>query len=100
MNNTRNVIIDSFILIFASIRFLTSAEILFLIVYQRHRSRIRTLIFLICNTYLSVIFICMILLDMYAHNLYGDLYSNVSFNSEWCYGRTYIWMYIYFEISS
>jgi hypothetical protein len=28
-------------------------------------------------------------IDMYAHNLYGDLYENVSFDNWWCYVRFY-----------
>ncbi|CAF4168558.1 unnamed protein product, partial [Adineta steineri] len=27
---------------------------------------------------------------MYAHNLYGDLYDNVSFDNQWCYIRAYL----------
>jgi hypothetical protein len=120
MTNTAYISIDIFILIFSSIGILTSVGILILIFYHRELHAFRPKEFssqtfgsgrkiteisdrteshirysaraeiLVSHTYLSVIFICIILFDMYAHNLYGDLHSNVSFNSEWCYGRAYI----------
>jgi hypothetical protein len=30
------------------------------------------------------------IMDMYAHNLYGDLHANVSFDDGWCHARAYL----------
>ena len=90
MNNTASVIIDICVLVFASIGFFTTVGILCLIVYHRQRSRINTSTVLMCNTYVCIIWILLILFDMYGHNLYGDLHSNTSFDSWWCYGRAYL----------
>jgi hypothetical protein len=89
MSSNIDILIDIFVVIFASIGFLTSSGILFLIIYHQHRSRVNTPIFLICNTYVSIIFVSLILLDMYAHNLVGDLYENISFDDWWCHLRAY-----------
>ena len=90
MNTIASIAIDIFVLIFASIALLTSVGTLFLIFYHRQQSPMNTPTILICNTYVSIIFTCVILLDMYGHNLCGDLYSNISFDNWWCYGRTYL----------
>jgi hypothetical protein len=90
MSNTANIILDIFILIFVSIGILTSVGILYLIYYNRHEKPIDTPILLLCNTYLAVIITCLPLLDMYAHNLYGNSNENISFDTWWCYGRAYL----------
>ena len=41
------------------------------------------------NTYPGMIIGCLTIIDMYAHNLYGDIYVNVSFDNWWCYVRFY-----------
>jgi hypothetical protein len=90
MSNTGNIIFDIFILIFLSIGILTSVGILYLIYYNRHQKPIDTPILLLCNTYFAVIITCLPLLDMYAHNLYGNSNENISFDTWWCYGRAYL----------
>lgn len=89
MNNNTSIIINSFVLILAAIGFLTSVGILFLVFYHRHQSPINTPILLICNTCVSIIFMSIIFMDMYAHYLYGDLNNNISFDYWWCYLRAY-----------
>jgi hypothetical protein len=89
MNNITSNISNIFVLILVSIGFLTSIGILSLIFYHRHYTPITTTIFLICNTFISVIFISIILIDMCACFLYGDLNDNVSFDDLWCYLRAY-----------
>jgi hypothetical protein len=90
MSINTSIIIDIFVLIAALIGLLTSSGILFLIIYHQHRPPINIPSFLICNTYISMIFICLILLDMHIHNLTGDLYENLSYNDWWCYVRAYL----------
>jgi hypothetical protein len=60
-----------------------------LILSNRRRISLTAPILLICNTHASVMYICLVLLDMYAHNLYGDVYGNISFDNSWCYLRAY-----------
>ena len=90
MNNTTSLIIDSCVIIFASIGFFTTLGILCLIVHHRQRYPINTPVVLMCNTYVSIMWICLILFDMYGHNLYGDLHPNTSFDDGWCQGRAYL----------
>jgi hypothetical protein len=90
MNNTTNLIIDIFILILVSIGILTSVALLSLIFYHRYQRPINIPTFLICNTYLAIIFTCLGLINMYAYNLYGDLYHDGSFDNWWCYGCAYL----------
>ncbi len=90
MNTSTSIAFDILVLIFSSIGFLTSAGILFLIIYHRRQNPINANMLLIANTYISIIFICLLLLDMYIYNLYGDLHSNISFDNRWCYARAYL----------
>jgi len=90
MNTITRIAIDILVLIFSSIGFLTSAGILFLIIYHRRQNPIDANMLLISNNYLSIIFICLLLLDMYSYNLYGDSHSNISFDDRWCYARAYL----------
>lgn len=89
MSDTLSTAINIFVFIFAFIGFLTSIATLFLILYHRHQYPINTTMFLICNTYVSIIFVCIILLDMHVHYLYAELNFNVSLDEPWCYIRAY-----------
>ncbi len=90
MSNIATIILDIFILIFVSIGILTSLGILYLIYYNRHQKPIDTPILLLCNTYFVVIITCILVLDMFAHNLYSISNENISFDTWWCYGRAYL----------
>lgn len=89
MSNMLMVLIDICILTFSSIGLLTSMIILSAISYYRRRARINACILLSCNTYPAIMIGSLSIIDMYAHNLYGDLYENVSFDNWWCYVRFY-----------
>ena len=90
MNTSASIAIDLCVLICAPIGFLTSIAMLALIFYSRQRYPVTVPILLVCNTYLCIIFISIIIVDMYAHNLFGDLHANVSFDDEWCQVRAYL----------
>ena len=83
------VLIDICILMFSSIGLLTSITILSAISYHRRRVRITACILLSCNIYPAIIIGSLTIIDTYAHNLYGDLYENVSYDNWWCYVRFY-----------
>ena len=57
--------------------------------FYRRRVPINACILLSCNTYPAIMIGSLTIIDMYAHNLYGDLYENVSFDNWWCYVRFY-----------
>jgi hypothetical protein len=90
MNTRRYIIIDIFILPTVSIGSIISFSILFLIFYHRRQFPIDTSKLLICNTYIAIILACLTLLDLYAHNVYGMIHENVSFDNWWCYGCIYL----------
>ncbi len=91
MSNIPNIILDVFVLIFASTGLLTSLVILLLIFYHRHQCPINTPTLLICNNYVAGMISCLLLLNTYGYNLYGVLYENIlSFNNWWCYARSYL----------
>jgi len=90
MNNTAYIPVDILILTWGFIGFLTSAGILFSIIYHRQQFPINAPTLLICNSFCSIILPCIILLNMYAYKLYGSLHSNISFDNWWCYGRAYL----------
>ncbi|CAF0857704.1 unnamed protein product [Adineta steineri] len=90
MNNISSIIIDVSVFIFALTGALTSIGILILIFCHRHQCPINTATRLICNNYLAGMISCLLLLDTYAHNLYGVFHENISFNNWWCYARSYL----------
>ena len=89
MNKLLLVSIDICILTFSLLGLFTSIIILSLVCYKHRRSSINTVILLSCNTYPAIMIGSLTIIDMYAHNLYGDLYVNVSFDNWWCYLRFY-----------
>ena len=90
MKNFIMVGMDICILLFSSIGCVTSSMLLLLVYRYRRRIPVNsTSILLACNTYAAILIGSTMMIDMYAHNLYGDLYSNVSFNNWWCYLRFY-----------
>ena len=90
MVETHSILLDIFNIVLPSIAIQTSMGILFLIIYHRRQYPINTSVLLIGNTYLFLMFTSLCLVDICAHNLYGDLYGNVSFANWWCYTRVYL----------
>jgi hypothetical protein len=90
MNDSILILLDISILILSSIGLLTSITILCLVSIYRRRAPISSSIFLSCNTYPAIVMGSLAIIDMYAHNLYGDIYKNVSFDNWWCYVRFYL----------
>ena len=89
MNTTISIVINVFVLISAAIGILTSVGVLFLVFYHRRQHPVNPPVFLVCNTCISILFLSIILFDMYAHHTYGDLHDNMSFDHSWCYLRAY-----------
>lgn len=89
MSKFLTVSMDIFILIFSLLGLLSSIVILSLVCYSHRRVAMSVVILLSCNTYPGMIIGSLAIIDMYAHNLYGDIYVNVSFDNWWCYIRFY-----------
>ena len=100
MSSTASILVNLLMILLASIVFLTSLLLLCLIIYHRQRFPINTPMFLICNTSVSIIFVSICLIDMYARYVYAELNINVIFDDWWCYLRAYfihvsVWLLFY-----
>ena len=90
MTSIIKISLDICILVFSSIGCLSSSILLLLVYTYRRRISVNSIsILLSCNTYPAILIGSIMMIDMYGHNLYGDLYSNVSFDNWWCYVRFY-----------
>ena len=90
MNKTTNLIFDISTVICTSMGIVSSMTILYLVYRHRRRTPINPSILLLCNTYFAFLTACLPLLDMYAHNLYGNISNSTSLETWWCYARAYL----------
>ena len=89
MLNTASIIINILVIALGFIAFLTSIALLCLIFYHRRQFPINTSVFLMCNTFVPIVFVSLISIDMYVHHLCADINGNVTFDGWWCYVRAY-----------
>ena len=84
------IIIDSINIIILSLAILICIAVLILILLRIRPLISNVPILLTCNTYISLILVNVMMLFIYAYNLYGDLYIDISVNDSWCYLRAYL----------
>jgi len=88
---TVNIILDIFILIFSSLTILISFVMILIMSFSKNSTSVERTAHLLClNMFASLLFGCMIMLDMYCYTLYGHLHPNISFNNQRCFIRSYL----------
>ncbi|CAF2641300.1 unnamed protein product [Rotaria sp. Silwood2] len=86
-----NIIFDALTIGSAAISILISISmIVIMLLYKLSINRDRTVDLLSFNMYVSLLFGCAIMLDIYCYTLYGHLHGNISFDGEWCYIKAYL----------
>lgn len=100
MSNITSILINILVIVLNVIACLISVLLLCLIFFHRQRFPINTPMLLICNTFISIIFVSTFLFDMYAHYLHAELNEDSMFNNSWCYLRAYflhvsVWLLCY-----
>jgi hypothetical protein len=83
------IILEIISLIFLLLAILICLAILILIFLRIHPLISNVPVLLTCNTYISLGLVNVMMLIVYAYNLYGDLHPSVSVNDEWCQLRAY-----------
>jgi hypothetical protein len=59
--------------------------------YMHHPSLTSNLpVFLTCNTYVILLLNCLVMFELYASTLYGDLHPLVDLENPWCFARYYL----------
>lgn len=90
MHDTASILMDVLVIVLGFIAFLTSVVLLCLVFFHRRRFPINTSVFLICNTFMPIVFVSLLSIDMNIHHLHADTHVNVTFDGWWCYARAYL----------
>ena len=85
-----NIIFDFVNILLCSLSLVMCIAILLLIVVRIHSVMSKVTVLLVCNTYVAIFFVNVMILTVNIYNLYGDSYPSSVFDDFWCPLRTYL----------